>query len=66
MFKSSDHQVEPGSVYALVLIRPHKEMLARGVPAQALLAGTGLENAALLDPYAIISRQQAEWPLRLT
>jgi AraC-like DNA-binding protein len=59
MFRSSDYEVDTGSVYALVLIGPHKEMLARGVPAQALLAGTGLDDAALLDPYAIIGRNQA-------
>ena len=59
MVRSSDRQADSGSVYALVLIRPHKEMLARGVPARALLAGTGLDDAALLDPYAIVSRKQA-------
>ena len=59
MVRSSDRQVDSGSVYALVLIRPHKEMLARGVPAQTLLAGTGLDDAALLDPYSIVSRKQA-------
>ena len=59
MVRSSDRQADSGSVYALVLIRPHKEMLARGVPAKALLAGTGLDDAALLDPYSIVSRKQA-------
>jgi len=59
MFRSPDRQVDSDSVYALVLIRPHKEMLARGVPAKALLTGTGLDDAALLDPYSIVSRNQA-------
>jgi len=59
MARSSDRPVDSGSVYTLVLIRPHKEMLARGVSAKALLAGTGLEDAALLDPYSIVSRKQA-------
>ena len=59
MSKSSDHGGGSGSVYALVLVRAHKEMLARGVAAEALLEHTGLDDSALLDPYSIIDRRQA-------
>ncbi len=46
-------------VYVLVLLRSHKIMLERGLRSEALLKNTGLDDADLLDPYHVITGDQA-------
>ena len=51
--------IVPRQVYSLTLRKVHAFMLARGFRADQLLAGTGIHERDLDDPYRLVHATQA-------